>query len=43
MDFNPDQTQAELRGLAAEVLTREAATARLDAHDASGQPYERGI
>ncbi|MEV5412548.1 acyl-CoA dehydrogenase family protein [Thermopolyspora sp. NPDC052614] len=43
MDFNPNQTQAELRGLAAEVLTREAAVARLDAHDASGQPYERGI
>lgn len=43
MDFTPNQTQAELRDLAAQVLTREATIARLDAHDASGRPYEHGI
>ena len=43
MDFELDQTQTELKDLAAEVLTREATVARLDAHDASGRPYERGI
>lgn len=43
MDFDLDQTQTELKDLAAEVLTREATAGRLDAHDATGHPYERGI
>jgi hypothetical protein len=42
VDFNLDETQSDLRGLAAEVLGREATTARLEAHEKSGQPYDSG-
>ncbi|PKK13350.1 acyl-CoA dehydrogenase family protein [Thermomonospora sp. CIF 1] len=43
MDFNLDPTQRELRDLAADLLGREASTARLDAHDAGDAPFEAGI
>jgi alkylation response protein AidB-like acyl-CoA dehydrogenase len=42
VDFNLDETQSDLRGLAAEVLGREAATARVEAHEKSGQAYDGG-
>ncbi|WP_204057787.1 acyl-CoA dehydrogenase family protein [Microbispora corallina] len=42
MDFKPDETQAELRTLASEVLAREAAQARLEEHEKSGRPYDTG-
>ncbi|GAA4577189.1 acyl-CoA dehydrogenase family protein [Planotetraspora kaengkrachanensis] len=40
MDFNVDETQAELRTLASEVLDREAVQARIEAHEKSGLPYD---
>ncbi|GIH92556.1 acyl-CoA dehydrogenase family protein [Planobispora siamensis] len=43
MDFNLDETQDDLRELAAKVLDRETTTARLDAHDKSGAPYDAGL
>ncbi|GII55801.1 acyl-CoA dehydrogenase [Planotetraspora thailandica] len=42
MDFNLDETQAELRTLASGVLGREAAPARIEAHEKSGRPYDAG-
>ncbi|GAA2572729.1 acyl-CoA dehydrogenase family protein [Actinomadura fulvescens] len=43
MDFNLDETQQELRGLAAGLLAREAAQERLEAFEKGGGPYEVGI
>ncbi|GII02685.1 acyl-CoA dehydrogenase family protein [Planobispora takensis] len=43
MDFNLDETQDDLRELAAKVLDRETTTSRLDAHDESGAPYDAGL
>ncbi|MEU5884666.1 acyl-CoA dehydrogenase family protein [Spirillospora sp. NPDC047279] len=43
MDFNLDETQQELRGLAADLLAREATQERLEAFEKSGAPYEKGI
>ncbi|GGK49941.1 acyl-CoA dehydrogenase [Planomonospora parontospora subsp. parontospora] len=43
MDFTLDEAQEELRGLAAGLLGREAAPARLDAHERSGEPYDAGL
>ncbi|WP_449065337.1 acyl-CoA dehydrogenase family protein, partial [Planomonospora algeriensis] len=43
MDFTLDEAQEELRGLAAELLGREAAPDRLEAHERSGEPYDAGL
>ncbi|KAB2339083.1 acyl-CoA dehydrogenase family protein [Actinomadura rudentiformis] len=43
MDFNLDETQQELKGLAADLLAREATQERLEAFEKSGAPYEVGI
>ncbi|NEA27660.1 acyl-CoA dehydrogenase family protein, partial [Actinomadura bangladeshensis] len=40
MDFNLDETQQEIKGLAAGVLAREAAQERLEAFEKSGAPYD---
>ncbi|MFA1544693.1 acyl-CoA dehydrogenase family protein [Actinomadura chokoriensis] len=40
MDFNLDETQQEIKGLAAGVLAREAAQERLEALEKSGAPYD---
>ena len=40
MDFNLTEDQKELEGLAAELLAREAAPERLDAHDRSAAGYD---
>ncbi|TYB46881.1 acyl-CoA dehydrogenase family protein [Actinomadura chibensis] len=40
MDFNLDETQRELQGLAAGVLAREAARERLEAFERDGAPYD---
>ena len=40
MDFNLDETQSDLRDLAAELLGREVTAGRLEAHEASGAPYD---
>lgn len=40
MDFNLDETQSDLRKLAAELLDREVSAGRLEAHEASGAPYD---
>ncbi|WP_395106710.1 acyl-CoA dehydrogenase family protein [Actinomadura sp. SCN-SB] len=40
MDFNLDETQQELRGLAADVLGREASRERLEAYEKTGAPYD---
>ncbi|WP_141577761.1 acyl-CoA dehydrogenase family protein [Actinomadura sp. WMMA1423] len=40
MDFNLDETQQEIKGLAADVLAREAAQERLEAFEKSGAPYD---
>ncbi|TDC57586.1 acyl-CoA dehydrogenase [Actinomadura sp. KC345] len=40
MDFNLDETQQEIKGLAAGVLGREAAQERLEAFEKSGAPYD---
>ncbi|MGW5262793.1 acyl-CoA dehydrogenase family protein [Microbispora sp. NPDC004025] len=42
MDFDLDETHAELRALAASVLDREADQARLEAHERGGRPYDAG-
>ncbi|RAY13472.1 acyl-CoA dehydrogenase [Actinomadura craniellae] len=41
MDFDLDETQTDLRELAAGLLTREATTARLEAHEKSNAPYDQ--
>ncbi|MBG0832214.1 acyl-CoA/acyl-ACP dehydrogenase [Planomonospora sp. ID67723] len=43
MDFNLDETQDDLRKLAADLLGREAATPRIEAHEKSGAPYDAGL
>ncbi|MDP9849300.1 acyl-CoA dehydrogenase family protein [Streptosporangium lutulentum] len=43
MDFNLDETQTDLRKLAVELLGREVTVARLEAHEASGAPYDTGL
>ncbi|MGI5492275.1 acyl-CoA dehydrogenase family protein [Microtetraspora malaysiensis] len=43
MDFNLDETQTELRALAADVLDRTATHAEIEAHEASGLPYASEI
>ncbi|GAA0417402.1 acyl-CoA dehydrogenase [Acrocarpospora corrugata] len=40
MDFNLDETQTEIRTLAADLLTREVTPARLEAHEKGGSPYD---
>ncbi|GLW62449.1 acyl-CoA dehydrogenase [Actinomadura rubrobrunea] len=40
MDFDLDETQRELRDLAADVLAREASQERLEAFEKSGAPYD---
>ncbi|TQS26795.1 acyl-CoA dehydrogenase family protein [Microbispora sp. KK1-11] len=42
MDFELDETHAELRALAASVLDREADQARIEAHERGGRPYDAG-
>ncbi|GAA3140780.1 acyl-CoA dehydrogenase family protein [Planomonospora alba] len=43
MDFNLDETQEDLRALAAGLLEREATPARLEAHERGGAPYDAGM
>ncbi|MEU9833050.1 acyl-CoA dehydrogenase family protein [Streptosporangium sp. NPDC048047] len=43
MDFTLDETQSELRTLAGGLLGREAATERIEAHEAGGAPYDAGL
>lgn len=43
MDFNLDEAQQELRGLAADLLAREATQERLEAHEKNGAAFEAGI
>lgn len=43
MDFDLDETQRELRSLAADLLAREATPERLEAHERGAAPYELGI
>ncbi|MFC6081536.1 acyl-CoA dehydrogenase family protein [Sphaerisporangium aureirubrum] len=43
MDFTLDETQAELRSLAAGLFDREADPARLAGHDESGRPYDDAL
>lgn len=40
MDFNLDETQRDLQGLAADLLAREAARERLEAFERGGGPYD---
>ena len=40
MDFNLDETQQDLRTLAADLLAKEATSERLEAHEKSGLPYD---
>ncbi|MER6946978.1 acyl-CoA dehydrogenase family protein [Nonomuraea sp. NPDC000554] len=40
MDFNLDETQQDLRTLAADLLAKEAAPERLEAHERSGLPFD---
>ncbi|WP_067454946.1 acyl-CoA dehydrogenase family protein [Actinomadura macra] len=43
MDFDLDEAQQDLRGLAADVLTREATPERLKAFEKGGGSYDAGI
>jgi alkylation response protein AidB-like acyl-CoA dehydrogenase len=43
MDFKLDETQEELRALAADVLANEAGHERLEAHEKSGRPYDERL
>jgi 3-oxo-4-pregnene-20-carboxyl-CoA dehydrogenase alpha subunit len=40
VDFNLDETQTEIRTLAADLLAREVTPERLEAHEKSGKPYD---
>ncbi|MEU7862005.1 acyl-CoA dehydrogenase family protein [Nonomuraea sp. NPDC049141] len=43
MDFNLDDTQQDLRILAADLLGKEATSERLEAHEKSGLPYDERL
>jgi alkylation response protein AidB-like acyl-CoA dehydrogenase len=43
MDFKLDETQEELRALAADVLANEAGHERLESHEKSGRPYDERL
>jgi 3-oxo-4-pregnene-20-carboxyl-CoA dehydrogenase alpha subunit len=43
MDFDLDENAQELRKLAADLLDREAAPARIEAHERSGAPYDGAL
>jgi alkylation response protein AidB-like acyl-CoA dehydrogenase len=43
MDFSLGESAQELRGLAAGLLEREAATPRLEAHEKSGMAYDEAL
>ncbi|MFI6597885.1 acyl-CoA dehydrogenase family protein [Nonomuraea sp. NPDC050536] len=43
MDFNLDETQRDLRDLAADVLAKEASQERLEAHERGGAPYDEKL
>ncbi|GIH24823.1 acyl-CoA dehydrogenase [Acrocarpospora phusangensis] len=43
MDFNLDETQTEIRTLAADLLAREATPDRLEAREKSGRPYDADL
>jgi alkylation response protein AidB-like acyl-CoA dehydrogenase len=43
VDFNLDETQNDLRTLAADLLTKEATRERLETHEKSGRPYDEGL
>jgi alkylation response protein AidB-like acyl-CoA dehydrogenase len=43
VDFNLDEEHKELRDLAADLLGREAAQERLEAHERSGLPYDPAL
>ena len=43
MDFDLDENAQELRNLTAGLLDREAAPARLEAHERSGDPYDEKL
>ncbi|MFC9972283.1 acyl-CoA dehydrogenase family protein [Spirillospora sp. NPDC127200] len=43
MDFNLDEDQRELEGLAADLLKREAGPQRLEAFEKTGAPYDAAI
>ncbi|MBW8484379.1 acyl-CoA dehydrogenase family protein [Actinomadura parmotrematis] len=43
MDFDLDETQRDLQGLAADLLGREAAVQRLESFEKTGAPYDAAI
>ncbi|WP_433366330.1 acyl-CoA dehydrogenase family protein [Streptosporangium sp. CA-115845] len=43
MDFNLDETQTDLRELAVDLLGREVTSARIEAHEKSGAPYDAAL
>ncbi|MFF5109992.1 acyl-CoA dehydrogenase family protein [Streptosporangium sp. NPDC000509] len=43
MDFNLDETQTDLRGLAVDLLGREVTPARLEAHEKGDAPYDAAL
>lgn len=43
MDFKLDETQEDLRALAADLLAKEATQPRLEAHEQSGLPYDEKL
>ncbi|MER5645581.1 acyl-CoA dehydrogenase family protein [Streptosporangium sp. NPDC002524] len=43
MDFNLDETQTDLRELAVDLLGKEVTSARLEAHEKSGAPYDAAL
>ncbi|MEU8380169.1 acyl-CoA dehydrogenase family protein [Streptosporangium sp. NPDC048865] len=43
MDFNLDETQTDLRKLAADLLGKEVTSTRLEAHEKSGTPYDAAL
>ncbi|MGC5011092.1 acyl-CoA dehydrogenase family protein [Streptosporangium sp. DT93] len=43
MDFTLDETRTDLRQLAADLLGKEVTTARLEAHEKSGAPYDAAL
>jgi len=43
MDFHLDETQLDLRTLAADLLAKEASQERLEAHERGGAPYDERL